>query len=67
MTGIIGKIKNIFGGKRESSFEEPPTRLHGTKTEEKTVEDDSGQRWKTAKKWREDKEMDEPLIKRKRF
>ena len=66
MTGLIEKLKNVFGGKKESSFE-APTRLHGTKTEEKVVESDVGQRWKSAKKWREDKEMEEPLIKRKRF
>jgi hypothetical protein len=63
--GIMDKMKNIFGGKKEDPYEnEQPARIEKAPEIE---EDDTGERWKTAKKWREQQAMNEPLIKRDGF
>jgi hypothetical protein len=66
MAGIGNKLKSIFGGKKEDPFNEP-VRLPPRRIEEPPVEDETGQRWKQAKKWREDKELEKPLVKRNRL
>ncbi|MFA5125699.1 MAG: hypothetical protein WC462_01720 [archaeon] len=66
MTRVFEKLKNIFGGKEEQ-VEENPQRLGCTKKREEQEESEVGQRWKIAKKWRENKQMQESLIKRNNF
>jgi|GEM_PF-3385954 len=66
MTGLMGKLKNLFGEKSTDKYEkEVPRRL-----EVKKAQSDSEEftpRWKLAKKERESREIDTPMIKRKRF
>jgi predicted acyl esterase len=64
--GIGEFFKNLFGGKREQNFDNEPTARIEKRPEPSEVSD-VGERWKTAKKWREQKAMEEPLVKRKRF
>jgi hypothetical protein len=64
------KIKNfldkIFGKKKEFGYEdETPRRIEPRR--EEVVEEDFTPRYKLAKKWREEKEMEEPLVKRSGF
>jgi len=58
----MGILEKLFGKKKEE-IEEVPIRLQVQKREE----DYTGQRWKLAKKLREQRELEEPIIKRKRF
>ncbi|MFA5931093.1 MAG: hypothetical protein WC821_02150 [archaeon] len=60
--GIFDKVKNIFG-KRE---EEAPRRLGRVQTDE-PVEEERVPLYQVAKKWREDKQMQEPLVKRSSY
>jgi len=66
MTGLMDKIKSIFGGNKEDKYEkEVPRRLEVKKDE--VDEEEFTPRYKLAKRMREDKEVDTPIIKRKRF
>ena len=65
--GLFGKL---FGGKSSgfgSSESETPRRIEPKIVEERIEEDEPGQLWKKAKKWREDQAMNEPLIKRSEY
>lgn len=65
----MGKIKELFGnmfGKKSDPLENEP--IHRIEPRpEPTEEEEAGQRWKLAKRMREEREMNEPLVKRKRF
>lgn len=65
----MGLFDSIFGKKEEVKRE--ATRLGSNKLKDAEEalkeESDVGSRWQTAKKWREDKAMEEPLIKRRDF
>lgn len=61
--GIFDKVKNIFG-KRE---EEVPRRLGKVQNTEEAVEEERVPLYQVAKKWREDKQMQEPLVKRSSY
>ena len=64
--GLFDSIKSKLGKKEELKYEhEGPARVE--RRPEPEEKSDVGERWKTAKAWREDKAMDEPIIKRKRF
>ena len=63
--GIIDGIKGIFG-KKENVPEEAPRRLQARAPDE-AAGDEFVPRWKLAKKERELRAMDEPIIKRKRL
>lgn len=66
--GFGEKLKGIFGGKKDVSFEsEEPVRREPMPIEIKQTEDDAGTRWMQAKRMREEREMNKPLIQRKRF
>lgn len=66
MVGILDKIKGIFG-KKEEVREEPVRRIESKRLVEQIGEEEFIPRYKLAKKMREDKEMDTPLVKRKRY
>ena len=65
MSGIIEKIKGIFGKKEEK--EEATTRLEAERLVEQVGDQEFVPRYKLAKKLREDKEMDTPIVKRKKY
>jgi len=66
--GLRDALKGIFGGKKEDKYEVySARRIERPPAEEKVVDDGVGSRWKEAKKWREDKQLEEPLIKRSGF
>ncbi|MGI6589227.1 MAG: hypothetical protein ACOX1V_01020 [Candidatus Iainarchaeum sp.] len=65
MSGIIEKIKGIFGKKEEK--EEATTRLESKRLVEQVGDQEFVPRYKLAKKLREDKEMDTPIVKRKKY
>lgn len=68
MAGILDKFKSIFGKRPEIRDDVPIRRMGSIK---KPVDEDAPQefvpRYKMAKKMREDKEMETPLVKRKRY
>ena len=66
MVGILGKIKGIFGSKQESN-EEPARRIESKRLTEQIGDVEFVPRYKLAKKMREDKDMDTPIVKRKRY
>ena len=67
MAGLMDKIKNVFGGKKAESWDnEVPHRIQ-PKAQEAPAEEEIGGRWKEAKKWREERAMQEPLVKRSGF
>ena len=68
MAGILEGLKGIFGKKQEVRETEPIRRMGSIKkvTEESQVEE-FVPRYKLAQKMREDKEMDTPLVTRKRY
>ncbi len=66
MTGLMEKIKSLFGGKSEDKYEHHVPRRLEVKKEEVASEEFTP-RYKLAKKLREDKEIDTPIVKRKRF
>lgn len=61
MVGLFGKVF----GKKEEVVEERVSRPE-PRIEQAPVEE-AGQRWLEAKRWREDKAMEEPLIKRSEY
>lgn len=65
MAGILEKIKSIFGKKEKK--EEPAIRLESKRLTEQIGDKEFVPRYKLAKKLREDKEMDTPILKRKRY
>jgi hypothetical protein len=65
--GIKDKLKGIFGGEKDSCENTVPLRLGRAQCTEECEESDAGERWKTAKKWREQKAMQEPLVKRNEY
>ncbi len=66
--GFFGKL---LGGKSNSGFgstdSEPVRRIEPRIVEERREEDEPGQLWKKAKKWREDQALNEPLVKRNQY
>jgi len=64
MVGLFGKV---FGGKKkeEQEVEEPQRNFRPEPSPE--PQEEAGQRWLEAKRWREDKAMQEPLVKRGDF
>ena len=64
--GLLSGLKNIFGKKEEIS-EGPVTRLESRRLVEQIGDTEFIPRYKLAQKMREDKEMDTPLVKRKRY
>ena len=66
MVGILGKMKGIFGKKQESN-EEPARRIESKRLTEQIGDVEFVPRYKLAKKMREDKDMDTPIVKRKRY
>ena len=65
--GIMDKFKNAFGAKKEMP-EEPVRRIPVREAEPQVpLEDQAGERWRAAKKWREDREIDTPIMKRRKF
>lgn len=65
MSGILEKIKGIFGKKEEK--DETTTRLESKRLIEQVGDQEFVPRYKLAKKFREDRELDMPLIKRKKY
>ena len=66
--GLRDALKGIFSGKKEDKYEEySARRIERPPIEEKSEDDGAGSRWKEAKKWREEKAMQEPLVKRNGF
>ncbi|MFA6064961.1 MAG: hypothetical protein WCW44_01010 [archaeon] len=66
MTGLMEKLKNLFGGNSKDKYEhEVPRRLEVKKEEVATEE--FTPRYKLARQQREDREIDTPIVKRKRF
>ncbi len=63
--GILSGIKNIFGKKEVA--EEPARRIESKRLVEQIGDVEFVPRYKLAQKMREDKEMDTPLVKRKRY
>ncbi len=61
---MVGIFDKVFGKKKEEVKEEDIVRIETKKVED---EDYAGQRWKLAKKWREQKAQEEPIIKRGRL
>ena len=66
MAGIRDKIGSLFGKKAIEPRREEYVRRIEPKPEP-TEESDVGSRWRTAQKWREDKALEEPLVKRRDF
>ena len=64
--GLLNGLKGIFG-KKEEVREEAPRRLESKRLVEQIGETEFVPRYKLAQKMREDKEMDTPLVKRKRY
>ena len=66
--GFFGKL---FGGNSSAGFKssdaQPTRRIEQRPPEEVREEDEPGQLWKKAKKWREEQAMNEPLVKRSQF
>ena len=65
MAGIMEKLKGAFGGKKQEPYAEPATRVG--RAEPVVEEDDKGQMWKTAKKWREQKAMEDSMNTREKY
>jgi hypothetical protein len=67
--GFFGKL--LGGSSKPSGFgstdSEPSRRIEPRIVEERREEDEPGQLWKKAKKWREDQAMNEPLVKRNQY
>jgi hypothetical protein len=61
----MGLFDKIFG--KKDTVEEIPRRIEARPKDQPREEDEPGHRWKSAKKWREDKSLEEPLIKRREF
>lgn len=59
---MVGILEKVFGKKKEEVREDEVVRIEPKRPED---EDYTGQRWKLAKKWREQKEMEQPLVKRR--
>ena len=68
MAGILEGLKGMFG-KRPEIREDEPIRRMGTQRakEEEAKPEEFVPRYKLAQKMREDKEMNTPLVKRKRY
>lgn len=64
MTGVIEKIKNFFGKKEEPR---QAVRLGSKNLTEQMGGQEFVPRYKLAKKMREDKDMAQPILKRKRY
>jgi len=64
--GFLGKL---FGKKSgfESNSNDIPRRIEARKVEEEKEDDLPGKMLRQARKFREEREMNEPLIKRKRY
>ena len=62
--GFFGKL---FGRKKEQTLEEIPRRIEPRTEEVKREEDEPGKLYLKARKWREDQQMNEPLVKRDQF
>ena len=62
--GFFGKL---FGRKNESRTEEVPRRIEPKPIETEREEDQPGNRYKLAQKWREEQAMNEPLVKREQY
>jgi len=65
--GLRDKLKGLFGGEKNTCEETTPLRLGKMQCCEECEESEAGQRWKLAKKWREQKAMEEPLVKRQEY
>jgi len=64
--GLLSGLKNIFG-KKEAVQEGPVRRIESRRLVEQVGDVEFVPRYKLAQKMREDKEMDTPLVKRKRY
>ena len=64
--GLLSGLKNIFG-KKETEQEGPVRRIESRRLVEQIGDTEFVPRYKLAQKMREDKEMDTPLVKRKRY
>ncbi|MFA6269034.1 MAG: hypothetical protein WCW13_00655 [archaeon] len=64
---MAGLLERLFGKKEEKWDTQVPHRIEARRVEAPVREDENGQRWKIAKKWREDKAMEEPLVKRSEY
>ncbi|HNV00903.1 MAG TPA: hypothetical protein PKK60_00545 [archaeon] len=62
--GILDRVKSAFKSKKEE--EEPVVRL-GKTQEEKEQQEDNEPLYLKAKKWREAKAAEEPLVKRSEY
>jgi len=66
--GFFGKL---FGGSKNAGFGTSetmaPRRIEPKVVEERREEEEPGQLWKKAKKWREEQAMNEPLVKREQY
>jgi hypothetical protein len=63
--GILNGLKNMFGKKEVA--EEPARRIESKKMTVTVGEEEFVPRYKLAQKMREDKDMDTPIVKRKRY
>ncbi len=66
MVGILDKVKGIFG-KKEVEEDTTIRRIVAKKVVEENKPEEFVPRYKLAQKMREDKEIDTPIVKRKRF
>ncbi len=62
--GILDRVKSAF--KAKQTEEEPVVRL-GKTLEEKEIQEDNEPLYLRAKKWREAKAAEEPLVKRSEY
>ena len=68
MAGILEGLKGMFGKKPEIREDEPIRRMGTQRAKEEEVkQEEFVPRYKLAQKMREDKEMNTPLVKRKRY
>lgn len=67
MTGLFDKVKKVFAKKEVEEEVERPRRATPEPVAQIPEEDQPGNLYLKARKWREQKEMEEPLVKRNSF
>jgi hypothetical protein len=67
--GLFDKVKNVFGKKEEPRIEiEEPRRIATPEPVQRVAEEDQpGNLYLKARKWREQQAMQEPLVKRSEY